>query len=706
MNKFKTAVALSALLLAVALPPPIKAADPTNITTYIYSYHLRDTIRESGLNTNATPLRVGTYELDNINHKAWSDYNWYKSDADFLPSPQPCGQWFFYQGYWGYTNGTYTALYTSLDIMNPGTKKVCSASTNVEDIYLPPDNLYEIARFKDLPTWAPSSDGLESSFMEMSLCATNGTFPQYHSREAETVVALDVKGGDWGKAYPVTLSFSAATHSRCLGSDGEDTDWTAIPVLYQSVKLPSWAIADADRKRNVGSVWWNFWTTCQNAMFWLDDFHQRHFGTKFWDPNQTPWGTNYWHVFAVDDGTAERPVEPDVNNGGIFNNPNGKCTVWVRGSQVTPLHVKVYGLGAKDLVHVHFSLAPFGSGTNLVESAPFAFNNDGAVVYTGDCDDFVDAGGSVYFGSAVSTNAMIKPLSDGTATLSIRKADDSGDAPLKAGAITSSGVEAINLPGAANGSETTAFQANIGSDATLGPLSVLFGAYPSATAGSRYGYLRVGDNVGYHSLHLDVSNLQFLGSLTLGGDLLWGSTSTYPKLSADTSNSRLQLLTGDGNGYYSLKAANFYANGNVYVGGGTTASYPMIKQNGAAIDARLADDSGYATINAKDVTANGNISGNGLTLKMGSMSVDTTLADGDYTATIVVTGKTATLPAASGRLGKVYTVKVIAPATSGTLAAHSGDKIEGASTYSLSSSNKFVTVQCAGGTDWWIIGNN
>lgn len=70
-----------------------------------------------------------------------------------------------------------------------------------------------------------------------------------------------------------------------------------------------------------------------------------------------------------------------------------------------------------------------------------------------------------------------------------------------------------------------------------------------------------------------------------------------------------------------------------------------------------------------------------------------------------VDGQTITLPTAVGNSGQVYTIKLIAPSTTGTVATTSSQLIDGASTYSLSASNKFAKV-LSDNTNWWVVGSN
>lgn len=70
-----------------------------------------------------------------------------------------------------------------------------------------------------------------------------------------------------------------------------------------------------------------------------------------------------------------------------------------------------------------------------------------------------------------------------------------------------------------------------------------------------------------------------------------------------------------------------------------------------------------------------------------------------------VDAQTITLPTAVGATGKEYTIKAITPAATATVATTSSQLIDGASTYSLSASNKFVRV-VSDNANWWIVGAN
>jgi hypothetical protein len=83
------------------------------------------------------------------------------------------------------------------------------------------------------------------------------------------------------------------------------------------------------------------------------------------------------------------------------------------------------------------------------------------------------------------------------------------------------GLYAFAFAAATNDADHTSLQVNSGSDGTLGPLGFSVVSHPSATAGSRYVQLLVGDNTGYRTLKID-AGLMIIGGTSAGG-LLVGS---------------------------------------------------------------------------------------------------------------------------------------------------------------------------------------
>lgn len=104
------------------------------------------------------------------------------------------------------------------------------------------------------------------------------------------------------------------------------------------------------------------------------------------------------------------------------------------------------------------------------------------------------------------------------------------------------------------------------------------------------------------------------------------------------------------------------------------------------------------------VDTNGVVSASG-----GVLRQNTTQAN-DYAAlptdeVILINGatKTVTLPTAVGIAGKVYTVKLIASGTTGTVATTSSQTIDGSTTASLAAQYAFISV-VSDGANWHKIG--
>jgi hypothetical protein len=81
---------------------------------------------------------------------------------------------------------------------------------------------------------------------------------------------------------------------------------------------------------------------------------------------------------------------------------------------------------------------------------------------------------------------------------------------------------------------------------------------------------------------------------------------------------------------------------------------------------------------------------------------------GDSHSTILCSAATGaitiTLPVISGRVRRIYTIKKIdSSGNSVTITPNSGDTVEGSSSYSISTLNAAITIQCYG-SNWYIIG--
>jgi hypothetical protein len=84
-----------------------------------------------------------------------------------------------------------------------------------------------------------------------------------------------------------------------------------------------------------------------------------------------------------------------------------------------------------------------------------------------------------------------------------------------------------------------------------------------------------------------------------------------------------------------------------------------------------------------------------------------TLGD-DHTKLVDATGSAVTidLPAAAGCVGRIYVIKKIDSSINAvTVDASGGELIDGATTYSLATQNKYVSIQ-SNGSAWYVIANN
>ena len=130
---------------------------------------------------------------------------------------------------------------------------------------------------------------------------------------------------------------------------------------------------------------------------------------------------------------------------------------------------------------------------------------------------------------------------NGTRKLSAFSPTFGGNATVTGTLTGNSTITGANLissvnSGAANGSEFTAFSALVGTDASLGPCRINIGALPSATFGSRYGYIACYDSGDYRKLYLGGSP----GIAATGGQIL------IPATIASTTTSTGALVVGNG----------------------------------------------------------------------------------------------------------------------------------------------------------------
>lgn len=118
------------------------------------------------------------------------------------------------------------------------------------------------------------------------------------------------------------------------------------------------------------------------------------------------------------------------------------------------------------------------------------------------------------------------------------------------------------------------------------------------------------------------------------------------------------------------------------------------------------DNDKVVTLNNTLDDGSGNMTaGGGLTTRLRTITASATLAATDSVVLLNAAALTATLPTAAGITGRAYTVKLVAASTTATVATTSSQTIDGATTYSLSASHKYVTV-VSDGANWQITANN
>jgi hypothetical protein len=84
-------------------------------------------------------------------------------------------------------------------------------------------------------------------------------------------------------------------------------------------------------------------------------------------------------------------------------------------------------------------------------------------------------------------------------------------------------------------------------------------------------------------------------------------------------------------------------------------------------------------------------------------STNYTASINDRTILVSATGQTITLPTATGNAGLTLTIKLTVAGS--CIVTASPQKIDGATTYTLSAQYKYVTVQ-SDGSQWWVIASN
>lgn len=306
--------------------------------------------------------------------------------------------------------------------------------------------------------------------------------------------------------------------------------------------------------------------------------------------------------------------------------------------------------------------------------------------------------------SAADTSVVIGGTTDAptvqTSTLDVIAADHPPVAAV--------GMNAQKLTGLANGSaatdaaaygQTPAGGATVtipegGTGATTGPAALTaLGAVPAA-GGTMTGALLVstdGTATSDGAIILEPAS-KFFGIYDSGNGIFYGISAELPTPAG----------TAGLGGYFN----------GVGVGGSSSGSGTPIfgvatsTQQGAHTALTVRDSNVVTTFNSTldDGSGNAALKG-GLSTALRTVTASLTVAFADSVVLLNGTALTATLPGAVDLAGRQYTVKLIAAATTGTVATYSSQTIDGATAYSLSAQYKYVTV-VSDGANWQIIANN
>jgi len=140
------------------------------------------------------------------------------------------------------------------------------------------------------------------------------------------------------------------------------------------------------------------------------------------------------------------------------------------------------------------------------------------------------------------------------------------------GAINAGNNIVSTIASAPNGSEFTGLQTKIGADGSLGPCLVHVGALPSATGGSRYGYVTCYDTGDWRKLYLGGSP----GVGPSGGQVL------IPATLSSTSTSSGALVVSGGVGVAEQIHAKYYTATSNIVAGFTANTHVLDYYSGTA----------------------------------------------------------------------------------------------------------------------------
>lgn len=170
----------------------------------------------------------------------------------------------------------------------------------------------------------------------------------------------------------------------------------------------------------------------------------------------------------------------------------------------------------------------------------------------------------------------------------------------------------------------------------------------------------------------------------------WGISGTLDIFSGSTGDTLLQL-------------ENVAGSGRIYYFGSRNDGSLRIKDHTANVDRLWMDSAGKTAIGADTPTSTLHVQGS--FARSVAVGAGATLGDTNDIYLINVDSQTVTNETAVGHRGRCRIFKTISPAATATVTNTASQLIDGATSYSLTASNKFVSM-VSDGTNWWIIGNN
>ena len=329
--------------------------------------------------------------------------------------------------------------------------------------------------------------------------------------------------------------------------------------------------------------------------------------------------------------------------------------------------------------------APTVTGVNMTITNPYALYVNSGDSYFGGA---MSTGTSSYSNGSFYTNSSIQTgistsnyLFGGASSVSCRT--------VFSGSVNGIGVSnssaSVLLASAAiqaGASGTNIWAANL----AIKPIgTITAGANPITNTASLYvdGAYAGSNSTNNYALYVNSGASYFGGT----GQFSFANTS----IKFDQFNSGTAIIKENGNNSLSIQAYAILFKTN------TAADRMQLSSNGNLI---IQPTGGTFTDNGSTLQVNGSIS-----KSYAARGTNVTLGASDYFVNLTSPGLTASLPSAIGITGREYVIKLTAAGTATIDVGATGQRIDGATTYSLSAQNKYIKV-ASDGANWMVVGNN